>query len=317
VCGGRVRFVDGYICPCGERSIHGGDVVGVLAVCSMPALQCRDGRRVVMASTKEQHLQAFARRAARVSKALWPTNVRHSIATGRAAQTRRRLIVKSGDGRWLSLFPARFRRLNEPGEEVPLTPASTMNEPGEALRPHSRGGGRADEGWGPLRSPSDLKSVGEREGAPPVPAQVEEPGRPQGAPPLVLSTPALTMNGVGATVLVGAGIVVLLAMRLWLLCLFFVIVLTVIFLLVTIRMRMTNVKHSMNSLQQGAERRSFPGVLGKAHFPNTPMPVEPPLVRVLETFDLSQTNVEHFLDLPEGGNTDGYSLESWKEAQMR
>jgi hypothetical protein len=76
-------------------------------------------------------------------------------------------------------------------------------------------------------------------------------------------------------------------------------------------------KRSMNSWQHGAERRSFPGVLGKAHFPNTPMPVEPPLVRVLETFDLSQTNVEHFLDLPEGGNTGGYSLESWKEAQMR
>lgn len=76
-------------------------------------------------------------------------------------------------------------------------------------------------------------------------------------------------------------------------------------------------KRSMNSWQYAAERRSFPGVLGKAHFPNTPMPVEPPLVRVLETFDLSQTNVEHFLDLPEGGNTGGYSLESRKEAQMR
>ena len=74
-------------------------------------------------------------------------------------------------------------------------------------------------------------------------------------------------------------------------------------------------KRSMNSWQSGAERRSFPGILGKAHFPNTPMPVEPPLVRVLETFDLSQTNVEHFLDLPEGGNTGGYSLEGWKEAQ--
>ena len=120
-----------------------------------------------MPNTKEQQLQAFARRAARVSKALWPTKVRRAIATGRMAQTRRRLIV---------IF-------------------------------------------------------------------------------------------------------------------------------------------SMRRLQPGAERRSFSGVLGKAHFPNTPMPVEPPLVRVLETFDLSQTGVEHFLDQPESGNTGGYSLESWKEAQ--
>ncbi len=74
-------------------------------------------------------------------------------------------------------------------------------------------------------------------------------------------------------------------------------------------------KHRMNNVERGVERKSFPGVLGKALFPNTPMPVEPPLVRVLETFDLSETNVEHFLDLPEGGNTGGYSLENWKEAQ--
>jgi len=49
--------------------------------------------------------------------------------------------------------------------------------------------------------------------------------------------------------------------------------------------------------------------------PETPMLAEPPLVRVLETFDLSQTDIEHFLDLPDGGNTGGYSLKNWKEAQ--
>src|ERR1700694_5870203 len=76
--------------------------------CSMPVLQCRDGRRIVMANTKEQQLQAFARRAARVSKALWPTNVRRSIATSRAAQTRRQLIVKSRYGGGGFLFPTRF-----------------------------------------------------------------------------------------------------------------------------------------------------------------------------------------------------------------
>ena len=56
---------------------------------------------------------------------------------------------------------------------------------------------------------------------------------------------------------------------------------------------------------------------GKLRAPNTPMPANPPLVRVLETFDLSQTSIEHFLDLPDSGNTGAYSLESWKEAQMR
>ena len=188
-----------------------------------------------MANTKEQQLQAFARRAARVSKALWPTNVRRSIATGRAAQTRRQLIVKSRYGGWYS-------------------PAPTMN----------------------------------------------------------------VMNVAGVTTVAGASIIVLLAMHLWLLVLFFMAVVVVAFLFVVMmRRRALSMKRSMDSWQYGAERRSFPGMLGKAHFPNTPMPVEPPLVRVLETFDLSQTNVEHFLDLPEGGNTGGYSLESWKEAQMK
>ena len=114
-----------------------------------------------MTNPKEQQLQAFARRAARVSQALWPTNVRHSIATSRAAQTRRQLIIKSRWWRW----PPRFK----PGRK---------------------------------------------------------PGRAQSQP-------------------------------------------------------------------------------------------NPPLVRVLETFDLSQTSIEHFLDLPDGGDTGAYSLESWKEAQMK
>jgi hypothetical protein len=249
----------------------------------MPALQCRDGRRIVMANTKEQQLQAFARRAARVSKALWPTNVRRSIATSRAAQTRRQLIVKSRYGRWWwgSLFPTRF---GGPGRPQGSPPSST-----------------------PFGGQGNL----------PFPTRFGGPGRPQGSPPLVLSTPALTMNVVGVTALGGASII-LVAAHLWLLVLFFIAALVVVFLfLVIVRRRASSMKRSMNSWQYSAERRSFPGVLGKAHFPNTPMPVEPPLVRVLETFDLSQTNVEHFLDLPEGGNTGGYSLESWKEAQMR
>ncbi|GAC1568883.1 MAG: hypothetical protein NVS3B14_20430 [Ktedonobacteraceae bacterium] len=125
-----------------------------------------------MANDKEQQLQAFARRAARVSKALWPTSVRRSIATGRAAQTRRRLILNSRWWKWLPRF--------KPAERLAQTKPD----------------------W-----------------------------------------------------------------------------------------------------------KSFPG---QAHTPETPMPGESPLVRVLETFDLSQTNVEHFLDLPDGGNTGGYALK-WQE----
>jgi Flp pilus assembly protein TadB len=231
-----------------------------------------------MASTKEQQLQAFARRAARVSKALWPTNVRRSIATGRAAQTRRRLIVKSKNGRWSSLFPIRS------GEQ------------------------------GDSSFPVQLEEPGRPQGTSSFPILLGEPGRPQGAPPLVHSTPAPTMTVVVATmsVLAGASILILVVARLWLILTLLIAALVAIFLLLAIISARVS---SMKRPQQGAERRSFPGVLSRAHSPNTPMPLEPPLVRVLETFDLSQTNVEHFLDLPEGGNTGGYSLENWKEAQ--
>lgn len=225
--GGRFQSVDGYAVYTVWMRWRSW------VVCSTPALQCRDGRRIVMANTKEQQLQAFARRAARVSKALWPTNVRRSIATGRAAQTRRELIVKSRYGRWW---------------------------------------------WSSFALQHPLAFAG--------------------------------MCALGS-----ACIIATLATHLWLLVLLFIVALVVSLFLVIVRTRASSMQHSMNSLQQGTERRSFPGVLGKAHFPNTPMPVEPPLVRVLETFDLSETNVEHFLELPEGGNTGGYSLESWKEAR--
>ena len=146
-----------------------------------------------MANTKEQQLQAFARRAVRASKALWPTNVRHPIATSRVAQTRRQLIVTCGWWRWLPRF--------KPGGK---------------------------------------------------------PEREQNHPSLPYTVGRFAPKKPG--------------------------------------------------------RKSLPG---KLRAPNTPVPTGAPLVRVLETFDLSQTNVEHFLDLPESGNTGGYSLESWKEAQMK
>lgn len=173
-----------------------------------------------MANTKEQQLQAFARHAARVSRALWPTNVRRAIATDRIAQTRRRLIVTG-----------RYWRMN--------------------------------------------------------------------------------VARVVVMVLTATGIGLLMTARLWLLLFLSVVMAAAFLLLAIVRRRVSSIKGP----QQGSEHKSFPGVLSRGHSPNTPMPLEPPLVRVLETFDLSQTDVEHFLDLPESGNTGGYSLKGWKEAQ--
>lgn len=53
--------------------------------------------------------------------------------------------------------------------------------------------------------------------------------------------------------------------------------------------------------QYAQELRSEPGLLSvEADAPATPMPAAPPLVRVLETYDLRQTLVKHFLeDLPD------------------
>ena len=220
----------------------------------MPALQCRDGRRVAMANTKEQQLQAFARRAARVSRALWPTNVRRAIATGRMAQTRRRLIVT---GRyWRS---GRFKS-------------------------------RTYQAWRPQGSPLLYAKTGRRRR-------------------IVVATLAVAM-----LILASASIMTLIAAHLWLLLPFLsMVIAATVLLLAIVRRRVLNMKR----LQQGVEARSFPGVLSRAHSPTTPMPLEPPLVRVLETFDLSQTDVEHFLDLPEGGNTGGYSLTNLKEAQSK
>lgn len=45
--------------------------------------------------------------------------------------------------------------------------------------------------------------------------------------------------------------------------------------------------------------KSSPGILAMHHTPSTPMP-KTPLVRELETFDLSETGVEHFLDVNSG-----------------
>ena len=237
-----------------------------------------------MTNTKEQQLQAFARRAVRVSKALWPTNV-SAIATGRVAQTRRRLVVTCRHWSRSRLFATPGSRTchSEHSEESFVPLRSLQASPGDRLQ------GRKG------------KRIGARQ-------------KPTRASPLVLSTsaPAMIAPGVIALVLAVTSLVILMVSRQWLLLMPFIVVLVVILaLVVLIRERGL----SMRRREQGAERRSFPGLSGKMHSPSTPMPLDPPLVRVLETYDLSQTNIEHFLDLPESGNTGGYSLESWKEAQ--
>jgi hypothetical protein len=65
------------------------------------------------------------------------------------------------------------------------TPASTMTTKGLPRSVRSRGGGGADVGWGPLRSPSSLKSVGERAWLHP---------RPYGSAALVLVGLAMRIN---------------------------------------------------------------------------------------------------------------------------
>jgi len=52
------------------------------------------------------------------------------------------------------------------------------------------------------------------------------------------------------------------------------------------------------------------------HTPETPMPLEPPLVRVLETVDLSRTDVEHFFDTQEERHTAEISLDWMKSDPM-
>ncbi len=52
------------------------------------------------------------------------------------------------------------------------------------------------------------------------------------------------------------------------------------------------------------------------HAPETPLPVESPLVRVLETVDLSRTDVEDFFDTPAERDTAELSLDWMKSEPM-
>lgn len=157
-------------------------------------------------------------RGFKISRALWPTGARRAVATDRAAQRRRALLVKS---RWLLHFLDNSRV---------LTLVSML---------------------------------------------------------LVFS------------------IIVALQAQLWPLFLLAAVLLALIVMLSVLAswQAYNRVPHSSVS-SRGARKPAFPGAL------ETPMPLEPPLVRVLETFDLSQTGVEHFLERSEGVNTEELELKA-------
>ena len=54
---------------------------------------------MVRRGDEDKRLHIFVQRAGRVSRALWPANIRSGVATGKAAQRRRSLILKY---RWLA-----------------------------------------------------------------------------------------------------------------------------------------------------------------------------------------------------------------------
>lgn len=54
---------------------------------------------MVRRGDEDKRLHVFVQRAGRVSRALWPANIRSGVATGKAAQRRRSLILKY---RWLA-----------------------------------------------------------------------------------------------------------------------------------------------------------------------------------------------------------------------
>src|SRR5437016_10997792 len=74
----------------------------------MPALQCRErisfsvqGRTSTMRSRDTRKLQVLRQHASGVSRALWPAEMRRSLATGRVAQQRRYLVLS---GKWGTLL---------------------------------------------------------------------------------------------------------------------------------------------------------------------------------------------------------------------
>jgi len=195
--------------------------------------------RGVADSGDSKKLQVFRQHASGVSRALWPADMRHSLATSRVAQQRRKLVIRE---KWWTRLLATIQ-------------AST----------------------------------------------------------------ALTMGVI--TLLVGGSMLATLLFHTWLLLLFPVTILTILSLAITppllVKLKQTR---RMGVTQHARELRGTPGIsaaLTMRRSPETPIPTSP-LVRELETFDLSQTGVEHFLESSAERNTAGhrFSLEDEPSHKM-
>lgn len=111
--------------------------------------------------------------------------------------------------------------------------------------------------------------------------------------------------------IVGGSIVTALLLHLWYVLLLptLLLALTTLVIVPPLLNRLNHVSQQMKQANQTKQAiiiqstprifKSSPGILAAHHTPSTPMP-KTPLVRELETFDLSETGVEHFLDINSG-----------------
>jgi len=88
----------------------------------------------------------------------------------------------------------------------------------------------------------------------------------------------------------------------WYIALLLAIILVILIRFLSLYQAYKGHKHSPSAGQRyllhskGTSWKHAPGILIMPHFPETPVPTTP-LVRVLETVDLSQTDEEHFMDI--------------------
>ncbi len=168
-------------------------------------------------SGDSKKLRVFRQHASGVSRALWPADMRHSLATSRVAQRRRKLVIRE---KW----------------------------------------------WTKLLTTIEASTV-------------------------------LTMGVI--TLFVGGSMLATLLFHRWWLLLFPATILTILSLAIMpqLLIKLKQTRH-MGVAQHARELRGTPGRFAPPSIrrsPETPIPTTP-LVRELETFDLSQTGVEHFLE---------------------
>ena len=103
--------------------------------------------------------------------------------------------------------------------------------------------------------------------------------------------------------IVGGSIVTALLLHLWYVLLFPTLILTITTLVITrpllSKLNRTSVQTKQTIQFTPRHYKSSSGVPPARRWPETPIP-KTPLVRELETFDLSETGVEHFLDVNSG-----------------